>query len=75
MRLKRKRESLPRARRRAASQPTDSLYGWIETGLVGVGQNVSFARRGAGVAALDEAEHGLLVLVEVCRELRARLHS
>lgn len=48
------------------------LYNASEETLFLIGSALSTWRRGGGAAALDEADRNILVLVEVCRELRAR---
>lgn len=66
------RESYPEAARRAARLSTSELYNVSEVSLYAVGAAISGWRRGGGTEALDEADRNILVLLEVCRELRAR---
>lgn len=66
------RESLPLARKRAGSLPTAELFNATDAHLFYVGRCLQEWKRGAGTAAMDEAQKNLLALLEITRELGSR---
>lgn len=67
-----KSESLPKARARAQRLPTSDLLSWSENQLSEIYADLSQWRQGGGIVALKDAEYGILILLEVCREMAAR---